>query len=45
MIIKRIKDIVDEFKIQMLKTKTENKIEALKQTEKMQRKIMKKLKN
>lgn len=42
MTIKRIKDIVDEFEIQMLKTKTENEIEALKQVEKIQRKIMKK---
>ena len=42
MTIKRIKDIVDEFEIQMLKTKTENEIEALKQVEKIQRNIMKK---
>ena len=42
MTIKRIKDIVDEFEIQMLKTKTENEIEALKQVEEIQRKIMKK---
>ena len=39
-----MKDILDEFEIKMLKTETANEMEALKQTEKIQEKFIKKTK-
>ena len=41
MIIERIKDNLEEFEMKMLKTGTEKKMEALKQTEKRVRKEIK----
>ena len=41
---RKMKDILDEFEIKMLKTETANEMEALKQTEKIQEKFIKKTK-